>query len=73
MPINYKDILYKVFWTLAAGALTALAVWLAPIEEVWALALLPLINAALAWVRQRVGATPPDAPAVGPLTTKEVM
>jgi hypothetical protein len=65
-PVNYKDLALKVFWTGVATAL-ALAVVLVSDAEVtgdvwWALPAVGVINAALAWVRQRVGATPPEAP-----------
>lgn len=56
---NYLDIIYKVFWTAisAGGGLAVVA--LADIPTWWALPLATLLNAALAYVRQQLGETPP--------------
>jgi hypothetical protein len=61
-PVNYKDIFVKVFWTAVAAALTAVAIAVPDIPVWWAPLIIAPINAGLAWVRQRVGATPPEAP-----------
>lgn len=65
--INWKDLLYKTFWTALSAALGVAATVVADLEAAYAPVLIAAVNAALAWVRQQLGATPPDAPPVGPL------
>jgi hypothetical protein len=66
--VNPKDLAFKVIWTAIAAGLAFLGTEVAELDEVWVPIATPAINLALAWVRQLLGATPPDAPAVGPLS-----
>lgn len=69
--VNLKDIGFKVLWTAISAALGVLLVVATDLDAWYAPAVIAAINAALAWVRQKVGATPPEAPPVGPLATTQ--
>lgn len=69
--MNIKDMAFKLFWTLVNAALawgTVEVVSLDP-APVWGGIALVVFQMASTWVRQRLGSTPPEAPAVGPLST----
>lgn len=68
LKVNPKDLAFKTLWTALAAGLSFLGVELAEVDEVWVPVAMPWVTLALAYVRQRLGATPPDAPPVGPLS-----
>jgi hypothetical protein len=59
--VNYRDIVFKTAWTAAAAALGYVVVALTGRPEWWAVVAIPAVNAALAWARQKAGATPASA------------
>lgn len=63
--MNYKDIGYKALWTGISAVLGYLLVVATPVTAAWGPVAVVLINTALAFVRQQLGATPPDAPTNG--------
>jgi hypothetical protein len=63
--VNVKDLAFKAAWTGVSAVLGYLATEIAAIGAAWAPLAAMAVNVALAWVRQKVGATPPDAPATG--------
>jgi hypothetical protein len=65
--VNWKDMLFKAFWTGVAAALGVLGVEVSDLDVAYAPILIAGINYVLAFVRQQLGATPPDAPTVSPL------
>jgi hypothetical protein len=67
--VNPKDLAFKTVWTAIAAGLAFLGVELAEADATWVPLATPFITLALAWVRQQLGATPPDAPPVGPLAS----
>jgi len=64
-PVNYKDLLFKVFWTAIAVALATLSVELADVDAWFIPPVTGGINYALAWIRQFIGVTSPSLPPVG--------
>lgn len=62
--VNYKDIAFKGLWTGVAAGLGYLIAALADVPKEWAVATTILANIALAWVRQRIGVTPPSLPSI---------
>lgn len=66
-PVNYKDILFKWFWTVANVGVAAAIVEVGDLEVWWGALALSFLQIASTYVRQQLGATPPEAPAVGPL------
>jgi len=60
--VNYKDILFKVFWTGIAAAGGELIIALADWDQPVAPFLIMAINYGLALVRQYVGTTAPELP-----------
>jgi len=58
--MNYKDIGFKAVWTGVAAVLGYLLVVVPDLPTVWAPVITLLLTAALAYVRQRTGKTPPD-------------
>lgn len=64
--VNWKDLAFKAFWTAASAALGVVAAWVADLDAAYVPVLAAAVNYALAWVRQQLGATPPDAPPVNP-------
>jgi hypothetical protein len=65
VKVNPKDLLFKAFWTAVAAGLSFLGAELADVGEVWVPVAMPWVTIALAYARQQLGATPPDAPAEG--------
>lgn len=63
--VNVKDIAVKCVWTGVSGVLGYLGTEVAAISAAWAPLIGMGINIAHSWVRQKLGATPPDAPATG--------
>lgn len=61
MTTNWKDIGYKVLWTMVNAGLAAVIVEMGSLEVWWGAAVLAGLQVASAWVRQKMGATPPDA------------
>jgi hypothetical protein len=62
VPVNYKDILYKVFWTGVAAVLGTLATVLVDIDAVWSPFAIMAVNYLIAWLRQYNGTTAPNLP-----------
>ena len=58
---NWRDVAFKAAWTGIAAVLGYALVAISPLDTWWALPATMVINAALAYVRQRVGETPPTA------------
>lgn len=61
-PVNYKDIIFKVFWTGVAAAGGELVVVLADWNQAAAPFLIMAINYGLALIRQYLGTTAPELP-----------
>lgn len=59
---NWKDIAFKVLWTAVAAVLAYAGTLIVDAPVVWIPILTPVFNFATAWVRQQLGATPPEAP-----------
>jgi hypothetical protein len=59
---NVRDIGFKMLWTAVAAGLGYLATVLVDIDAGWVPVAAAAVNAATAWVRQQLGATPPTAP-----------
>lgn len=66
--MNLRDMAFKLFWTLANVGLAAAVVAVGDLEPApaWGAVALAVLQLASTWVRQKVGATPPDAPTVEP-------
>ena len=62
MKINWQDIGYKTLWTALAAGLGVLGTYALDLPPAFAPVAIAVINAATAWVRQRLGTTPPVAP-----------
>ena len=63
--MNYRDMAFKLFWTMLNAALAAALVAVAELDVWWGALALAGLQFATTWVRQKVGATPPEAPPVG--------
>jgi hypothetical protein len=66
--INVKDLAFKTLWTAIAAGLAYLGAEALELEAGWAPIATSVITFLSAAVRQQLGATPPDAPKVGPLS-----
>ncbi len=62
MLINWQDIAYKTLWTALAAALGVLGTYALDAPTAIAPIAIAVINAGTAWVRQKLGTTPPTAP-----------
>jgi hypothetical protein len=60
MPVNYKDIALKLFWTLVVAGLGFLLPALTDLPYWWAAPAIAVAQIALSYARQKTGATPPD-------------
>jgi hypothetical protein len=67
--MNLKDMAFKLFWTVANAALAFATVQISGVEPApaWGAFALLVIQLVSTYVRQQLGATPADAPAVGPI------
>jgi hypothetical protein len=67
--MNIRDMAFKLFWTLLNAGLAYAIVEVANLDPApaWGGILLVGLQAASTWVRQYTGATPVDAPVVGPI------
>jgi hypothetical protein len=59
MDVNLRNVAFKAFWTAVSAVLGVVLVWLASAPYGWAPVAIVVINAILAWVRERVGQTTP--------------
>lgn len=61
--MNYRDMAFKLFWTLVNAGLAAGIVYVGELEPApaWGAIALAALQFATSYVRQRVGATPPPA------------
>lgn len=60
--VNYKDLLFKIFWTGVAAMVGALGATIADISTWWAVPATMLVTWVLALARQKTGVTPPSLP-----------
>ena len=70
--MNYRDMAFKLFWTAVNVTLTAFTVEVTNADPplAYGAAILAGIQFISTYVRQRIGATPSEADAVGILGTK---
>lgn len=59
-PTNWKDLLFKAFWTAVSAGLGVIAVVVADLDVAYAPVIAAAVNYVLAYVRQQTGETPPD-------------
>ena len=64
---NYKDMALKLFWTMLNAAVAFAIVYVTDLDAAWGAVALAALQVASTFVRQKLGATPPEAPEVGPL------
>ena len=63
--VNVKDMGLKLFWTMLNAGLALLIVEVTNADVAWGAVALAGLQLASTWVRQQLGATPPEAPPTG--------
>lgn len=59
--MNFRDMAFKLFWTMVNAGLSAAVVLAADLEPAWGAVVLAALQVLSTYVRQKAGETPPVA------------